>query len=175
MNEIINAVDTSIFDKKWEIPADKNFDKTLFKLKDSEFMQKEFVDYLFKNQTRHIVKNDKISTYVNTIFESYLEKTAFEYADQHLEETYEEFRNLMKEYRDGMLLFEITDKNVWTKAVKDTTGLKEFYEKNKSKYRWEKRLKATIFYAKNEDIAKAAQKLAAKAEKKNLSNEDIVK
>ena len=175
LQEVIDAVDTSIFDKAWKIPENKTFDKTLFKLQETEFTQKEFVEYLFKNQTKHILKNDKISTYVKTMYDAWLEKVAFDFADKHLEATYPDFKNLMKEYRDGMLLFEITDKNVWTKAVKDTTGLKTFYEKNKSNYMWGKRLKATVYYTKNEDIAKKAHKLVSKAEKKDLSNEDILK
>ena len=51
---------------------------------------------------------------------------------------------LVQEYHDGILLFDLTDKNVWSKAVKDTTGLKQFYEANPGKYMWDKRLYATV-------------------------------
>ena len=64
----------------------------------------------------------------------------------------------MGEYRDGILLFELTDKKVWSKAVKDTTGLKEFYEKNKTNYMWGDRLDATVYTCANAEIAKEVRK-----------------
>jgi len=51
---------------------------------------------------------------------------------------------LVQEYHDGILLFDLTDKNVWSKAVKDTTGLAEFYAANPGKYMWDKRFHATV-------------------------------
>jgi len=51
-------------------------------------------------------------------------------------------------------LFDLTDKKVWSKAISDTVGLENFYEKNKANYMWEQRLDASIFYCKNKDLAK---------------------
>ena len=61
----------------------------------------------------------------------------------------------MKEYHDGILLFDLTDKNVWSKAIKDTVGLKEFYQKNISNYMWSNRLDAVIFTFKDSKIKDA--------------------
>ena len=44
----------------------------------------------------------------------------------------------MNEYRDGMLLFEISNREVWEKASKDTEGLQKFFKKNRKKYKWDK-------------------------------------
>jgi peptidyl-prolyl cis-trans isomerase SurA len=56
------------------------------------------------------------------------------FEEQQLEAKYPEFRNLKKEYRDGILLFTLTEKMVWRKAVEDTNGLKAYYEKHKAEY-----------------------------------------
>ncbi len=64
--------------------------------------------------------------------------------DSHLEEKYPEFRLLMQEYRDGILLFNLTDESVWSMAVKDTSGLETFYEENNDKYMWGERLEADL-------------------------------
>ena len=81
---------------------------------------------------------------------------------------------LLDEYRDGILLFELTDRKVWSAAVKDTTGLLNYYEKNKSNYVWEDRLEASIYKCANKDIAaKVIKNLDNK--KKKLSDDELIK
>ncbi|MCX6273525.1 MAG: hypothetical protein NTU44_20340, partial [Bacteroidetes bacterium] len=78
-----------------------------------------------------------------------------------------EFKSLMKEYRDGILLFDLTDKKVWSKAVKDTTGLENFYNKNKSSYMWGDRVMVSVVKGKDQKIIEKAFKYAEKQVKKN--------
>ena len=59
------------------------------------------------------------------------------YADEHLEEKYPELKNLVQEYHDGILLFEVSLREVWDKAAKDTAGLENFFKANKKKYTWD--------------------------------------
>jgi len=92
------------------------------------------------------------------------------YEDGQLENKYPEFKALMREYHDGILLFDLTDQKVWTKAIKDTTGLKDFYEKNKNNYLWPERLEASIYSFKDAKMIKSARKLL----KKGLTNEQIL-
>ena len=68
----------------------------------------------------------------------------------------------MQEYKDGILLFELTDKEVWSKAVSDSAGLANFYADNESKYMWKERAEATIYSCKDAKSAKKASKLAKK-------------
>ena len=70
----------------------------------------------------------------------------------------------MKEYRDGILLFELTDRQVWGKATKDTVGLQQFYDANKSRYMYKERANADIYNCSDEKIATEARKLAEKHE-----------
>lgn len=62
------------------------------------------------------------------------DKTIQDYKQKRLESLYPEFKNLVKEYRDGILLFDLTDRKVWSKAVKDVDGLKSYYDEHKSVY-----------------------------------------
>jgi peptidyl-prolyl cis-trans isomerase SurA len=62
---------------------------------------------------------------------------------------------------------------VWSKAVKDTAGLEDFYENNKEKYMWGKRIDATVYQVNTEDQAKDARKLVKKMQRKGYSNDDI--
>ena len=67
----------------------------------------------------------------------------------------------MKEYRDGILLFELTDRQVWGKATNDTTGLQAFHEQNKTKYMWKERADVEIYNCSDKKICDAAHDLAA--------------
>lgn len=86
------------------------------------------------------------------------------YADAHLEEKYEDLRNLVHEYHDGILLFDVSLREVWDKANKDTKGLAAYFKANKKNYTWdEPRFKGYMIYAKDEVSAKAAKQIAKSA------------
>ncbi len=95
---------------------------------------------------------------------------SFKSSSANLETKYPEFRNLLKEYRDGILLFDLTDQKVWSKAVKDTAGLKAFYEKNKNNYLWDERAEVTTYKCADDKIAKEVRGLL----KKKKSEKEIV-
>lgn len=86
------------------------------------------------------------------------------YADAHLEEKYADLRNLVREYHDGILLFDVSLREVWDKANKDTEGLATFFKANKKNYTWdEPRFKGYMIYAKDEVSAKAAKQIVKTA------------
>ena len=86
------------------------------------------------------------------------------YADAHLEEKYSDFRNLVKEYHDGILLFDVSLREVWDKATQDTEGLAAYFKANKKNYTWdEPRFKGHMIYAKNETAAKVAKQIVKTA------------
>ena len=86
------------------------------------------------------------------------------YADAHLEEKHADLRNLVREYHDGILLFDVSLREVWDKANKDTEGLAAYFKANKKNYTWdEPRYKGYMIYAKNEAVAKAAKQIIKSA------------
>ena len=80
----------------------------------------------------------------NDLLNEFVDETIINFEDANLETKYPDFRNLLKEYRDGILLFDLTDQKVWSKAVKDTAGLKVYYEKNKNNFLWDERADVTM-------------------------------
>ena len=93
------------------------------------------------------------------------------YADAHLEEKYADLRNLVKEYHDGILLFDVSLREVWDKANQDTEGLAAYFKANKKNYTWEApRYKGSIIYAKNEVAAKAAKQIVKSAHPDSVLN-----
>lgn len=88
-----------------------------------------------------------------------MENATFECERRALAVENPDYRNLLNEYRDGILLFEISDRNVWSKAKEDKAGLEAFFNNNREKYRWESpKFKSYIIFATSDSVAGAAQK-----------------
>lgn len=173
LDQLIAKVDTSFLSGKWDPSSVEKLNKTLFSLGEEKTTQADFAQFLSQNQSKQ-ASTASVEALIRKSYEFFKEKTIIDYEDARLEQKYPEFRLLMQEYRDGILLFEITDEKVWSKALKDTSGLESFYEDNKFNYMWGKRVSVNIYKAANEKIAKSARKLVAKRTKKNLSVDDVL-
>ena len=136
------TIDSTILNKAYEPASNVDMNAVLFTIDGNATKVSEFVDYIKNNMTMQ--KYVTPATYAYQLYENFSNEKMMEYADAHLEDKYPEFKALVKEYRDGILLFDLMDREVWDKAVKDTTGLKEYHAKHADKYMWEERVKATI-------------------------------
>ena len=85
-----------------------------------------------------------------------------DYEDARLESKHDDFRLLMEEYHDGILLFELTDEKVWSKAVKDTAGLEAYHAAHVGDFMWDTRAEVDIFTCADEKAVKAARKAVKK-------------
>lgn len=95
------------------------------------------------------------------LFENYINITALEYYKKHLEEYNPDFRYQMQEFKEGNMLFEIMERNVWSAAANDNAGLQKTYEQNKTKYLWTPSADILLFNCKDEKTAKAAMQALA--------------
>ena len=76
-----------------------------------------------------------------------------EYEKTNLANKYPEYGNLLNEYYNGMMLYEISNRNVWDKANRDTKGLEEYFNDNKTKYMWSQpKFKGTIIYTTSDSV-----------------------
>ncbi len=92
---------------------------------------------------------------------AFINKSIIEFEKSNLENKYSDFKLLMHEYRDGILLFNISNLEVWQKAIKDTTGLREYFNKHKDSYTWaQPRFKGLIIQCKDSANLKQAKKIA---------------
>lgn len=141
------VVTDSILNAKWKVDQAAKLRKKLFTLNGIEYNQQAFAAYLAKNQKKE--KPEPIESYVNRKYKSFVEETLLAYEDTQLERKFEDFRLIVNEYRDGILLFDLTQRKVWDKAVKDTTGLEAFFATVRSNYMWDERKEAIIVTFKN--------------------------
>ena len=157
-DELMKKVDTTLTQGKWSTEKTAGMDKTMFSLGPKNYTQSDFSKYMADHQTRH-ESSATPEIVAESMYQDWISDVALTYEETKLDSLYPDFRNLMQEYRDGILLFELTDKKVWSKAVKDTAGLKEFYEKNKMNYMWPERLDAVIYTCSNATVCKDTRKL----------------
>lgn len=138
------------------------------------FTQADYAKFLQKNQKKG--KGEMVlSQILGDQWESFVDDAIIKFEDNNLENKYPEFKALMQEYHDGILLFDLMDQRVWSKAVKDSAGLEGFYQENKNDFMWAERVDASMYLAANEAIAKKAQKLAKKRGKTGVTDGDIMK
>jgi peptidyl-prolyl cis-trans isomerase SurA len=149
LEEFYRLVDPSIFEGKWNANPALQKTGTLFTIGNTSVQQGEFARYIALNAKKSTVRT--IAEFVDEKFNEFSKTRILEYEKTQLERKYPEFRELYHEFRDGNLLFEITDRMVWSKASRDTIGLLQFFRANQSRYMWPQRLDAVIIFAKGEN------------------------
>lgn len=137
--------------------------KPVFSFKGGTFTQLDLLDQLEARQRRERAMPK--AAYVNERFESMVDEKIMAYEDAHLEDKYADFRLLMKEYRDGILLFELTDQKVWGKAVRDTAGLEAYHAAHKADFMWDTRYEGDLYVCSNAQVAKQVRSLVAKGKR----------
>lgn len=100
---------------------------------------------------------EKVREYARDAAKTSLENAAIDMARRNLAEDNAEYRNLVNEYRDGILLYEISNENVWDRAAKDKAGLEEYFRKNADKYKWDApKFKSIVIFAASDSTLNAA-------------------
>ncbi len=135
LTRLASQLDDEFFTYKWA-PGSAISSNTLMSLDGKSYSVKDFASFCRKNtKTRLQYDNSKpIIDVLNELYDEFVHEKAIEYEEGQLENKYDDFKNLMREYEEGILLFEATKINVWDKANQDTTGLAKFYSQNSEKY-----------------------------------------
>jgi peptidyl-prolyl cis-trans isomerase SurA len=168
---ISKLVTNDFYEGKWETPTDlKSYNKNLVTINASKSLTgAAFLSYVKEQQkTKNTLK--PLSKLINKFYESYLDQELSQYYDDNLEKEFPEFSAVMDEYRDGLLLFDLMEKEIWNKSKTDTLGLKSFYDKNLKSYQWKNRLDVSILSSTNLEVIKKAEKYL-----KNDKSVDFIK
>ena len=147
-------MDSTYFKGKFDPSLLKN-DKALFILDGQSFTQKQFAQFL-KSNYRSVRRDDNMKAIVNAQYKKWVKQAVLDYEESKLVDKYPAFKALVTEYHDGILLYEVMSDMVWHKAMKDTTGLKQFYEENKANYMWGKRIDADVYECYSKEFADQA-------------------
>ena len=137
-------------DGQWVIaPAKKN--PIMFSFSTVEINRTDFADYL--SGFKSIPSKMDAKSFINMKYDDFIGEQLLAYEEAQLETKYPAFKALMTEYHDGVLLYEIMNDKVWNKALRDTLGLRTYFNANREQFRWGDRLDADIFVCDSRDIA----------------------
>jgi peptidyl-prolyl cis-trans isomerase SurA len=149
-----------------------NLNKTLFTILDKKYLEKDFALYVENKKGNKDLKPYNYKMF----YDEFVEDKILESEELQLSEKYPDYKYLLKEYHDGMLLFEITDQKIWSKAVADSIGLRKFYNDHKKDYKWDERWKGSVYYCSNENTYKAVSNIIEKRSfGRKITNDDLLK
>tara|TARA_B000000532_G_scaffold241861_1_gene234894 strand:- start:4527 stop:6464 length:1938 start_codon:yes stop_codon:yes gene_type:complete len=135
----------------------------LFRLDGVVYNQKNFKDFIINYQ--------QVGLNFDLIYDRFVDFTCLEYEESKLEEKYPEYKILLNEFRDGILLFELTNKLVWKKAMEDTIGLQNFFNENSEDYWWEQRVEANIYTCANSEVLSRLKRVLSRKNVDDSTND----
>lgn len=167
-SKIESQVDTSLQKGHWRVKADGS--ETLFTINDKPTSTGEFLSYVKSHQRPSALSPQ---AYFKQLYDQFTETRLGEAEHLKLQDTNEEYRNLVREYREGIMFFSIMEKEVWNKGSADTIGQHAYYEAHKAKYQAGDRAYARIYSTPDKAFLKEVRTKAAKGD--SLSAVDMKK
>ncbi len=165
-----NTVGDEIFLAKWQGLHDKSHNsEVLFQFKNNVVTIGDFEQYVLSHQTKSR-KIDK-EIYFTDLMNTMVRERITLYEDSQLESKYPEFKSLIREYADGILVFEIMQDEIWKKASKDTTGIRNYYNNHRADFVFPVRYDGDLYTCNSKSTAKLVSKLI----KAGISVEEIIK
>lgn len=145
-----DSLNNSFFEYNWTVTDYP--DKVICKLGDKSYVLNDFAEFCKSSgKTRLKASNRDIDALVTELYSNFVQAKSIAFIEEKLEDRYDEFRNLLREYEEGILLFEITKDEVWDKASKDTIGLKNYFQGHSEKYIWEPRADVSSYSVRSVD------------------------
>ncbi len=149
----------SIFKKTWVLtPISSEDNTTLFTIGEKEITYSDFAKYISERQKlskRYTLMDNMLRDY----YKEFKNKEIINYYEEALEEENQEYASIINEYRNGLLVFDVMNENIWKVAKEDSIGLIKYYENTKSNYNWKKRVDVDILSATDEKFASKAKSL----------------
>lgn len=159
---VSKLVTDNFYDGKWEMPENtKEYSKTLVTIDTTPVDARAFLNYI-KLQEKAGNTMKPISKLVDVLYKSFVDVQLNEKYDGNLENEFPDFNAVMEEYRDGLLLFDLMEKEIWQRSKTDTLGLKAFYNTQKEKHMWKTRVDVIILSSTSETTIKKALAMLSK-------------
>lgn len=148
-SKMLATADTSLSKGKWQIPTRITGKETLFSIRSKNVPGRSFLNYVQQNQKPNTQTPDK---YMEILYHAFVEKSINELMEVEIIKAHPDFELLLKEYYEGILLFDIMEKEVWKKASEDSLGQRKYFDANAVNYTAAERASAVIYTSGATDV-----------------------
>lgn len=173
-NFTIKAINNNVYSQTWEAPKDGYKETILTINNDRKITAKAFLDYVAMQQRGEFTAKP-VARLADVLFNNFIDEQINLYYNDNLENEFPEFATVMEEYRDGLLLFDLMEKEIWEKAKTDTLGLEAYYNAHKDSYMWKDRVEADIYSSTKEDVIKKVRKYLKQGKSADFIKEKLNK
>jgi peptidyl-prolyl cis-trans isomerase SurA len=160
----VSILNDTYYNRAWKIPSNITKKKPLLQIGDTLLTYNDFATFLYKRQ-KAVNKKQSFQEIVDTNYEAFINTNVLVYHEQNLENENVEFAQILSEYREGLLLFDLMETKIWNAVKKDTLGIQNYYNTNKDKYKWEQRIDAVVATSAKEKDIKVVEKMLNKGSK----------
>jgi peptidyl-prolyl cis-trans isomerase SurA len=157
LESVVAKIQKNDADDTWEVEASME-PQVFLKIESQEFSYRDFLDLLNKNKRSFKASTGK-SKFISNQYALFLENNLFQYKKNNLINENEDYANVLKEYEEGLLLFDIMENKIWKGAQLDSIGLKSYYNENTSKFKSNSKITATIARSNKKKKLKAVKKM----------------
>ena len=154
----------------WELSDNFNDLRSILTIQKTSYSYRDFLIFLNKNN-KLTNKNRTTKLTLNKQYKLFLEQSVFQYQKDNLENENQDFANILNEYREGLLLFELMQDKIWEGAKNDSVGIKAFYNLNKEYYLWPDRVVGSVVRSSNLKNVKKVRKLWIKGYSNQMIDE----
>ncbi|MFG6686174.1 peptidylprolyl isomerase [Mariniflexile sp. HNIBRBA6329] len=158
LDYFVSILNDDFFKRSWTLPPSFEAKQPLVKIGDKQFVFKDFGDYLVTAQSNTSVKTD-FKTLVAKNYNDFLNTNLIAYQEDNLENENEDYANVVAEYRDGLLLFDLMETTIWNTAKTDSLEIQDYYNSHKNKYITPKRIDAVVASSKEQKTLKKVANL----------------
>lgn len=143
---------------------------TLFEIGMDKFTNQQYMEYL-SVQKKPVSR--KWSEHVTKTYNKFVEESIINYEKAHLSDKYFDYKMLVNEYREGIMLFNLMDEKVWSKATVDTIGLKKYFDDHSTSYKWRERAVVDVYNSGNEDVINEIKELISNVDSIGLTKNNL--
>lgn len=149
-SSVFQFADSTLVKGKWKFMGSSELlTQTLFYVQEKSILVSDFIKYIYANQSFVSISP---ALYITQLYEELVEEQISLAEDEKLQRENPDFKHMLTEYKEGILLFDIMENEVWNKASEDTVGQRIYYEANKSTYQAGDRVEARILSATERGI-----------------------
>ncbi|WP_115462375.1 peptidylprolyl isomerase [Winogradskyella aurantiaca] len=145
----VSIMNDDFFKRQWKLPEGFPTDKPIFSINEKHFTYQDFGKFLLGLQRNYFNKKEDYDLIYDRSYNNFFNASIIKFREENLVNENPEFAAILKEYQDGLLLFELMETQVWNRAVKDSIGLKTYHKNHAGEYQWNKRVEVIMASSSN--------------------------